>query len=158
MAGRLIVIRGNSNSGKTTLADRLQQCLGTDRCLVLHQDQLRRELLHAPDTPGTPAIALIATMVAFGRVHYPLVVLEGILRTDVYGGLLRELYQQPQTCGYYLTVTGAQTLANNATRPQPFPEAWLARWWRAADRLAAEQQLAQGQDWQAILMKGVQDD
>jgi predicted ABC-type ATPase len=79
----LVIIRGNSGSGKTSMADALQAHFGAAHCLVIHQDQVRREMLHANDHVGTPAVALIADLIRFGLANYPLVIVEGILRRDV---------------------------------------------------------------------------
>ncbi|MFD1393925.1 AAA family ATPase [Lacticaseibacillus jixianensis] len=50
MTATLILLRGNSASGKTTLANKLAARLPQAQTLVLHQDMLRRDLLHARTT------------------------------------------------------------------------------------------------------------
>lgn len=47
----LIVIRGNSASGKSTLAAALRERYGRGLAIVA-QDQLRRVILREKDTPG----------------------------------------------------------------------------------------------------------
>ena len=133
----LVIIRGNSGSGKTSLADALQAHFGTDHCLVIHQDQVRRDILHANDHVGTPAVALIEDLIRFGQTHYPLVIVEGILRQDVYGEMLAQVVNQWQgpTLIYYLDVPFATCVAHNRQR---FDEAMQKRWWRADDVLSAE--------------------
>ncbi|WP_164511974.1 AAA family ATPase [Lacticaseibacillus daqingensis] len=129
----LILIRGNSGSGKTTLAQHLGTALG-DQALVLSQDTLRRTVLRAPDHPGTPAIALIRDLIAFGRTAYPVTIVEGILRRDVYGTMLQAAVAAfgPDAWVYYLDVPFAVTVAHNAGR---FDAATLRRWWRPDDVL-----------------------
>lgn len=90
MASVLVIIRGNSGSGKTYLADKLQQHYSYGDCLLLHQDVIRRDILHANDHLGTPAVELINSMIGFGMEYYPITILEGILREDVYGEMLRK--------------------------------------------------------------------
>lgn len=132
----LVIIRGNSGSGKTSMADALQAHFGSEHCLVIHQDQVRRELLHANDHVGTPAVALIENLIRFGQTHYPLVIVEGILRRDVYGEMLEQVVNQWQgpTLIYYLDVPFATCVAHNRQR---FDEAMQKRWWRADDVLSA---------------------
>lgn len=48
MVATLIIIRGNSASGKSTIAKQLQAELGEDT-LLLSQDYLRREMLGTKD-------------------------------------------------------------------------------------------------------------
>ena len=47
----LIIIRGDSGSGKTTIAKALHNELGED-ALLLSQDVVRREMLQVHDRPG----------------------------------------------------------------------------------------------------------
>ena len=133
----LVIIRGNSGSGKTSMADALQAHFGVVHCLVIHQDQVRREMLHANDHVGTPAVALIADLIRFGLAHYPLVIVEGILRRDVYGEMLAQAVDEWQgpTLTYYLDVPFATCVAHNAQR---FDEDIQRRWWRADDVLSAK--------------------
>lgn len=133
----LVLIRGNSGSGKTTLANALQAHFGSDTCLLLHQDQLRRELLQTNDHAGTLAIDLIADLIRFGNQHYSLVVLEGILRRDVYGEMLSRAMAEfdGSVLSYYLDVPFATTVVHNHDR---FDEATLRQWWRPHDVLSAD--------------------
>jgi predicted kinase len=133
----LVIIRGNSGSGKTSMADALQAHFGAENCLVIHQDQIRRELLHANDHVDTPAVALIANLIRFGLAHYPLVIVEGILRRDVYGEMLNQVVSEwhGPTLSYYLDVAFATCVAHNAQR---FDEDIQRRWWQADDVLSAK--------------------
>jgi hypothetical protein len=81
---RLVVIRGNSGSGKSTVARRLR--LGYGRgCALAEQDYLRRIVLRERDGPGGIAPALIEQTVRFALDHGYHAVLEGILLRDRYG-------------------------------------------------------------------------
>ncbi|MBM3210138.1 hypothetical protein FJZ39_02255 [Candidatus Saccharibacteria bacterium] len=57
MNAKLIIIRGNSGSGKSTIAKRLQHKLDYGTMLV-SQDVVRREILRCKDTPGNPSIGV----------------------------------------------------------------------------------------------------
>ena len=82
-----IIIRGNSGSGKTTLAQALHdQC---DNSFLISQDIVRRQMLQVDDHAGNLAINLMAELIEFGRLHVDIVILEGILRQDVYQEMLQ---------------------------------------------------------------------
>jgi len=137
MKPTLIIIRGNSGSGKTVLAQRLQSYFGTDKCLLLQQDVLRRNILHTNDHVGNPAIDLIADLAKFGQKYYPITILEGILRKDVYGEMLIDLYKtfSPNILTYYLDIPFETTLQNNNRKETPFSTEQLRNWWREKDYL-----------------------
>jgi len=137
---RLIVLRGNSGSGKTATARELQRVLGST-ALLISQDVVRRKILHAPDTAGTPAIAVIAELIAWGRAQgFAVIILEGILKRSVYGEFLRDLKQawgSAMVIGYF-DVTFATTVKRNQTKAQSFSRAQLTRWWLGRDLLGSE--------------------
>lgn len=135
MTSILVIIRGNSGSGKTYLADKLQQYYGYDNCFLLHQDIIRRNILHASDHAGTPAVDLVKSMAEFGIKHYPVTILEGILREDVYGKMLRALQARHNTLIYYLNISFETTLKRDAMKEKSFGKEKLQQWWREADYL-----------------------
>ena len=64
----LIIIRGNSASGKTTIAKRLQQKFGRNTMLI-SQDVVRREMLKVKDGESTEALPLMQVLLAYGKKH-----------------------------------------------------------------------------------------
>ena len=62
MPATLVVLRGNSGSGKTAVARLLQDRFGL---VVVSQDVLRREVLGVGDGPGNPAVDLISLTARF---------------------------------------------------------------------------------------------
>ncbi|MCV7134100.1 AAA family ATPase [Mycobacterium hodleri] len=60
----LVVLRGNSGSGKSTVARRLQD-RQVRRLAVVSQDVLRRDVLRVPDQPANPAVELIDLVARF---------------------------------------------------------------------------------------------
>lgn len=134
---KLIIIRGNSGSGKTVLAKKLQENYGTEQCLLLHQDVLRREILHASDKAGTPAVPMIKTLIDFGREHYPITIIEGILRRDVYGPMLEDECKNfgDQAYVYYLDIPFSKTVQHNNMKDNSFSEDLLKKWWLDHDVL-----------------------
>ena len=65
MQPKLIILRGNSGSGKTTIANALHQCL-KEQSLLISQDVVRREMLRVKDETGNLSIALLKQLVALG--------------------------------------------------------------------------------------------
>jgi adenylate kinase family enzyme len=135
---RLIVIRGNSGSGKSTIAPRLQRRHGGG-CAVVDQDHLRRKVVRERDRPGAIAPALIAQTVRFALDHQYHVVLEGILFADRYAGMIRALCRAH--CGttrlFYLDVSLDETLRRHTTRPQAaeFTPENMRSWYSERDLL-----------------------
>ncbi len=133
---RLIILRGNSGSGKTTAARELQRRLGRNT-VVIPQDTVRREMLWAKDGPDTAALPLLADLLAYGQKHRETVILEGILRADWY----RPLFERAQTLfgskiyAYYYDLPFAETLRRHETKANRFSfgEADMRRWWREKD-------------------------
>ncbi|WP_209305058.1 MULTISPECIES: AAA family ATPase [unclassified Granulicatella] len=62
---KLIVIRGNSASGKTSLAKALQEKFG-DNTMLISQDMVRREILMTKDGSETKALPLLKQMLIYG--------------------------------------------------------------------------------------------
>ena len=85
---KIIILRGNSGSGKTTVAKKLQKCLGGGT-LVISQDVVRREMLMVKDGPENKAIFLLSEMVKFGKENCKYVILEGILNSNWYEELFK---------------------------------------------------------------------
>ena len=135
---RLIVLRGNSGSGKSTVARAVRKRYGRG-CALVEQDYLRRIVLRERDVDGGIAPALIAQTVRFALDHGYHVVLEGILARDRYGAVLTDLCQghRGHTSVYYLDVSWEETVRRHAGRPQAgeFSEADMRSWWLPRDLL-----------------------
>lgn len=72
---KLILLRGNSGSGKTTVARALQRKFGRNT-LLLSQDTVRREMLWAEDGPDTQTLPLLRELLVYGKQHCETVLLE----------------------------------------------------------------------------------
>lgn len=147
MAPIFILIRGNSGSGKTVLANYLQKQFGYQRCLLLHEDVLRLDLLHVKEKVAAPTASLIDSLVMWGRQYYPIIILEGILPKKIYGPTLTKKIHEfgAGAFVYYLDISFAQTIKNNNKKGNPFPLATLQKWWLEEDTLGGnERKLAEG--------------
>lgn len=135
---RLIVLRGNSGSGKTSTARALRDRLGC-RLALVEQDYLRRIVLKSRDTPEGPHYGLIELTVRYALNAGYDVVLEGILHSQRYLPLLERLARdhQGRTVAYYFAVSWQETLRRHATRPQAaeFGPADMCGWYRHRDLL-----------------------
>lgn len=134
----LIVIRGNSGSGKTSLAKELQKRY-KEKAMVISQDLVRREMLSISDGPGTMAIPLIYYLLEYGHRHYDITILEGILFSKWYSHLFENAFAlfDGHVYGYYYDLPLEETITRHNTKAvvSEFGELELRRWWREADLL-----------------------
>ncbi|MFF5083449.1 AAA family ATPase [Actinoplanes sp. NPDC000266] len=123
-APRLVVVRGNSGSGKTSIAREVRRRYGRG-CALIEQDHLRRVVLREHGSDETPAIApaFIMSVVRAALAGGYHVVLEGILHTGRYGVPLRELIaEHPGPAAvYWMDVSFAETVRRHQRRPEPIP-------------------------------------
>jgi predicted kinase len=114
----LIVLRGNSAAGKSTLAGALQHGFGPGTA-VIQQDHFRRVVLREHDVPNGDNIGLIAHTVRYCASIGHNVILEGILVAKHYRDMLREvLIEHPgPTHIFYLDVPLEETLRRHRMRP-----------------------------------------
>ena len=115
---RLVVLRGNSGSGKSTTAQEIRQRIGYGVAWI-EQDYLRRILLREHDRPGVPNIGLIDQTTRYALDHGYHVVLEGILYTQHYGEMVRQLIADHAgiTGVYYFQLPFDETIRRHSTRP-----------------------------------------
>jgi predicted kinase len=135
---RLIVLRGNSASGKSSVAAGIRERFGRGLALV-GQDNLRRIVLRERDRPGAANIGLIDLTARYALDAGYHVIVEGILCADHYGEMLTRLRADHRgpTHGYYLDVPFTETLSRQATKPiaDKVAEADLREWYRPLDLL-----------------------
>ncbi|WP_248706680.1 P-loop NTPase family protein [Convivina praedatoris] len=122
------------------MAERIQKILEHKNCFVIHQDVVRKEILHTHDHYNNPAISLIEELAEYGLKNYPVTVIEGILRKDVYGEMLTELLssQHIHAIAIYLDMPFSITVKNDKQKPHSFGESILQKWWREQDKLSEE--------------------
>ena len=133
---KLIILRGNSGSGKTTIAKELQKKFGQNTMLT-SQDVIRRDMLSVNDGENTLAIPLMKELLIYGSNHSDVVILEGIMYADWYAPLFElaiQLYDA-RVYAYYFDLTFEETLKRHQTRPKSneFGEGEMRKWWRERD-------------------------
>ncbi len=136
---RLIVLRGNSGSGKSAVAKALRAAYGQGIAWV-SQDLIRRVILKERDQPGGVNIGLIDQVARYSLDHRYHVVLDGIFYAERYEPMLTGLVRDhlgPSRC-YYLDVSLEETLRRHTTRPQAaeFGGDQMRDWYRPRDLLA----------------------
>jgi predicted kinase len=134
----LIVLRGNSASGKSAIASAVRERYGRGIAIV-GQDNLRRIVLREHDTPGAPNVGLIAMVARYALDAGYHVVVEGILYAAHYGDMLAGLCADHQglTRCYYLDVPFEETLRRHSSKPQAaeYGQAEMSGWYRERDFL-----------------------
>ena len=146
---KLIVLRGNSGSGKTTVAKALQKYFGRNT-MVISQDVIRRDMLMVKDGEDTEAIPLIKELLKYGSIHSDIVILEGIMLADWYRTVFELAVQLYNTeiYAYYFDLPFEETLKRHQTKPnhREFGEEEMRRWWREKDFLDIIEENVLGED------------
>ncbi|MBK1810823.1 kinase [Clostridium sp. YIM B02505] len=135
---KLIILRGNSGSGKTTTAKVLQRKFGHGTMLI-SQDVVRREMLFVKDGPNTEAGELLGELALYGKKHCNIVILEGILNSKWYERLFKDLLNEfnDQIFAYYFDIPFEETLNRHKQKPNAheFGEKEMKSWWKERDLL-----------------------
>ncbi|MFG3293457.1 M15 family metallopeptidase [Streptomyces sp. NPDC048179] len=138
---RLVVIRGNSASGKSSVAQRLRDHHGRGVAIV-GQDVIRRNVLREHDTTGGANIALLGKIARAALNAGFHVVLEGILYADRYSHMITSLVRDHRgvSACYYLDVPLEATLARHASKADAaylaqVTDSHLSSWYRELDLL-----------------------
>jgi hypothetical protein len=145
----LILIRGNSGSGKSALAAAIRAARPRGVAIIGH-DQLRREILHVRDYPGTSAVGYVDLSARYALSHGLHAVVEGILHEEIYGDMLRQLladHRGVSRC-YRYDVSFEETLRRHSTKAKSteFGEAEMRKWWCDADPLIGTDEAIIGPD------------
>ncbi|MEV6067332.1 AAA family ATPase [Nocardia sp. NPDC052001] len=128
----LVVLRGNSASGKSTTARTLQHSMERGSCVVVPQDVVRRQMTWEPDEPGRINVDLIEHIARFALARGLVTIVEGILDTRRYENMLERLARSaPASLFYGFDLTFEETLVRHASRPlaAEVPESSLAEWY-----------------------------
>jgi predicted kinase len=138
----LIVIRGNSGSGKSTVARALRARWGRGTALV-DQDTLRRSVLREHGDIANPiAPGLMDVTARYALSHGYRVIVEGIMDRHRYGEMLTELVRDHDGRAFYLDVSWEETVRRHAMRPQAdqFTVEEMRCWFRARDLLGVPEE------------------
>lgn len=137
----LIIIRGNSASGKTTAAWTIRERYADYGLAIVSQDVLRRDILRVKDHAGNPAVGLIDLTARYALEHGYHVIVEGIMGSKSYGEMLTRLVKDhagPSSCFYY-DLEFDETIARHASKPQAveYGADLMREWYRERDLIPA---------------------
>ena len=147
---KLIILRGNSGSGKTTVARLLQEKFGSNTMRISH-DMVRKEILYTWSREGIEkSLPLMTELLRYGRQHSEVTILEGILPCPEYLPLFAAALEEygQDIYSYYYDLPFEETLRRHSTKPnrEAFGEAEMRRWWKEKDYLNIIPQTILGQE------------
>ena len=130
---KLIIVRGNSGSGKTSLAKALQKKFGRNTMLI-SQDMVRIQMLNAKDVQALP---LLIKLLQYGRQNSEITILEGILDSEYYTPLFQTALEEygSNIFAFYYDLPFEETLLRHNTKPNKaeFGDQDMRRWWKEKD-------------------------
>jgi len=132
---KLIVLRGNSGSGKSSTARAVREA-SKNKIAVVEQDYLRRIVLKEKEADNGDNIELIEQVTLFALSKGYHVILEGILYFPRYGKMLERLSNVcPNNYFYYFDVSLEETLRRHAYKPNAheFGEKEMGAWFQKND-------------------------
>lgn len=133
---KLIIIRGNSGSGKTSVSKALQEKFG-ENTMLISQDMVRREILHAKDGADTKALLLMTELLKYGRRNSRVTILERIMVAEWYKQLFETAVKEfgSEIYAYYYDLPFEETVARHGTRDKKmsFGAEAMRRWWVEKD-------------------------
>ena len=136
---KLIILRGNSGSGKTSVAKALQRKFGSNTMLLSH-DMVRMEILHVWSQEGIiKSEPLMINLLKYGKANSKITILEGVLPAKEYNKLFETAVEEygENIFAYYYDLPFEETLARHSTKPNrnDFGESDMRRWWKEKDFL-----------------------
>lgn len=138
----MIVLRGNSGSGKTTIAHELRKQLPVSS-MIVSQDVVRRDILNLKDTANNISVELMTQIIQFGIDKYEVIILEGILSKSKYEYFLQSLSEfRVPVFYYYFDLPFSVTYDHHVQKnTQEFGFQDLKKWWIDQDYLDIDNEI-----------------
>lgn len=136
---KLVILRGNSGSGKTVVAKKLQEKFGPNTMRLSH-DMIRMEILHVWGNEGNiKSEPLMINLLKYGWKNSEITILEGILPANEYHRLFEYALEEfgKNIFAYYYDLPFEEILLRHNTKPNrnEFGETDMRRWWKEKDFL-----------------------
>jgi len=136
---KLIILRGNSASGKTTTAKMIQDSFARGKVMKISQNDVRLGILNVKDRIENPTAKLIENIAEFGKNKCDTVVIEGILGSHIYEDMFISLYKsfEGNVFSYYWDIPFEETLIRHSKRDlaKVFGKERMKNWWLGKDML-----------------------
>lgn len=136
---KLIILRGNSGSGKTTTAKAIQDYFPRGKVMKISQDEIRLSVLNVKDRKENPTAELIQLLAEFGHDHFDIVIIEGILGSHIYKEMFENLCMifENKVYTYYYDISFEETVERHGRREKvkEFGADRMKQWWLEKDVL-----------------------
>ena len=135
---KLIILRGNSGSGKTTTAKAIQNYFPRGKVMLISQDEIRLGILNVKDRKENPTADLIRLIAEFGYDKFDVVIIEGILGSHIYKEMFEHLCRFfDEVYTYYYDIPFEETVARHGQREKAkeFGAERMKKWWLEKDLL-----------------------
>lgn len=152
----LIVLRGNSGSGKSAVAQAMRESMNGETAWI-EQDYFRRVVLAETERPGAANIELLDATARFCLNRGFTVILDGIFNASRYGAMLEGLLRDHagRTAFYAFDLEFGETLRRHAMREKEieFGEEEMRRWFHGWQPLqfVAEHRITANESLEAIV-------
>ncbi len=134
---KLIILRGNSGSGKSTVAKLLHEKI--KKSALVEQDYLRRTVLKEIGKGGDDNIGLIELTANYALLHNYVVIVDGIMNKEYYSEMLKRLISSSdKNFVFYFDISIEETLRRHNGKPNKheFGEIEMRDWYREKDFLS----------------------
>lgn len=140
---QLIIIRGNSGSGKSSVAKAVRAQLSGKTALI-EQDYFRRIILKERDNAqDSDILDFLFQSVQFAVGRGYTVILEGILYSEKYSEMLLNLTHEFSYLAFYMDVTFEETLCRHKSKPNchEFGHQEMKEWFVPKDYLGVPKEI-----------------
>ena len=142
---KIIILRGNSGSGKTSLAKRIRDDIKekyNDNIVIISQDTIRRDILNVRDKDDSKLLNnIILNIIKLSTKSGKNVILEGIFNKKYYENMfmtINELFKKEDIIPYYFDLPFEETVNRHIWRKEKdeFCIEELKKWWLEKDYLS----------------------
>lgn len=146
---KLIIIRGNSGSGKSTIAKELRKKLEGKKVSIVAQDNIRREILADLGEVKKDNVELIELVINFSLNKDYITIVEGIYGKRKYEEMFKRVILKAKNVSiYYLDIPFEETLNRHQTKSKrnEYGEVEMRRWYKEKDLLGFENEIVIGSE------------